>query len=303
MADVLRAHDAEIAEDMPCVHCGYNLRGLTPEMSCPECGTPINRSIFGNQLRYADPEWLKKLLFGTTLKLWNIVIGLVIGVGAAIVMMVGLPAVLVILLMLVGAGLGLWATFLITTQEPRVALAEDPISLRKAVRFCAVCAVSGQLLNQVAGLGGGSSLTLIIVGQVLSLAAIVQAFGELVYYRRFARRIPDPKLERSTSIVLWGLPAATALLFLGGFVAALSGAASTFTGGPGTLGGATPSGFGFVGGMIFLCAGGAASLVFGIWYIVLLFSYRKAFQAAIPVARQFAQPGGADWGQSSAPPR
>jgi hypothetical protein len=31
--------------DLACVGCGYNLRGLTRRGRCPECGTPIRRSI------------------------------------------------------------------------------------------------------------------------------------------------------------------------------------------------------------------------------------------------------------------
>jgi hypothetical protein len=280
VADVLHPTDQEISEDTPCVHCGYNLRGLTRDKFCPECGTPIARSIFGNQLRYADPAWLEKLRFGTSLKLWNIVIGLLIGAGAAIVMAAGLPAVWTFLLTLVGGALGLWATFLITTQEPRVALGEDPITLRKAVRFCAVFAFSGQLVNQAAELGGERSLVFVIAGSALSLLGVVQAFGELVYYRRFARRIPDAKLERSTSIVLWGLPAATALLALGAIVTVLSAAA------------AASGGLVLAASMPIICVGGVALLVFGLWYIRLLLGYRKAFKEAIPIARQCVHQGG-----------
>ena len=30
-----------IDTDLSCVICGYNLRGLTEDLACPECGTPI----------------------------------------------------------------------------------------------------------------------------------------------------------------------------------------------------------------------------------------------------------------------
>jgi acyl carrier protein len=32
--------DGVIADDVNCVSCGYNLRGIPPFTSCPECGTP-----------------------------------------------------------------------------------------------------------------------------------------------------------------------------------------------------------------------------------------------------------------------
>lgn len=34
-----------IDEDMPCIRCAYNLRGLKPDGRCPECGAPIEETI------------------------------------------------------------------------------------------------------------------------------------------------------------------------------------------------------------------------------------------------------------------
>ena len=48
-------------EDLPCIHCGYNLRGLATDGRCPECGTSIARSIHGDLLSWADPLWLKRI--------------------------------------------------------------------------------------------------------------------------------------------------------------------------------------------------------------------------------------------------
>ncbi len=58
---VLKAHFDEtglIAEDVGCRGCGYNLRGLRIEATCPECSIPIGRSVFGDLLRYCNPAWL-----------------------------------------------------------------------------------------------------------------------------------------------------------------------------------------------------------------------------------------------------
>ena len=40
MADV-----PTIFDDCPCVACEYNLRGLTVDQRCPECGEPITRTL------------------------------------------------------------------------------------------------------------------------------------------------------------------------------------------------------------------------------------------------------------------
>jgi uncharacterized repeat protein (TIGR04138 family) len=47
----------EINEDVPCLGCGYNLRGLTLEHRCPECGRPVAESAF---VAETPEELLKK---------------------------------------------------------------------------------------------------------------------------------------------------------------------------------------------------------------------------------------------------
>ena len=54
----------EIQEDTPCLACGYNLRGLSSDWRCPECGTAIGRSLHGNLLRFAQPQYVRKLARG-----------------------------------------------------------------------------------------------------------------------------------------------------------------------------------------------------------------------------------------------
>ena len=42
---------AELAGDLPCVRCGYNLKGLTVKGMCPECGTSVRTTL----LAVVDP--------------------------------------------------------------------------------------------------------------------------------------------------------------------------------------------------------------------------------------------------------
>ena len=37
--------DAPLEKDLPCVRCGYNLRGLKPAGRCPECATPVSKAL------------------------------------------------------------------------------------------------------------------------------------------------------------------------------------------------------------------------------------------------------------------
>ncbi len=41
-------------DDLPCQHCGYNLRGLDPKSSCPECGVLIYATL--DIMARADPQ-------------------------------------------------------------------------------------------------------------------------------------------------------------------------------------------------------------------------------------------------------
>lgn len=52
------------SRDLACMRCGYMLRGLDPGGNCPECGFPIEHSMRGDWLRYADRQWARQVLRG-----------------------------------------------------------------------------------------------------------------------------------------------------------------------------------------------------------------------------------------------
>jgi hypothetical protein len=315
--------------------CGYNLRGLLPDGRCPECGSPINRSVHGNLLRYADAEWLAKPLLGIRLMLWSILIAIFVAVIGFLVVFLGGPRAIMAALAVVMAGLEVIAALLITVQEPRISLTDTAITWRKAVRVGASTAFLGQILQQL-GMTIHGVYWLTLIGGAMVMASVLAYFGKLVYLRQFALRIPDAQLARSTRIVMWGYGISMAAAMFVGLLstffmfgpaaraAMLSGAAGVTTApttgpfsfpmtstrtpfavvttGPATSGpaafmpfaGGTPSAGaigGYIGFVSASCIGGVGSLVFGIWYLVLLVKYRNAFREALTYARGFPVAG------------
>src|SRR4051794_11063247 len=64
----LRAMTSQtIQHDLPCLGCGYNLRGLRGEGQCPECGLPVAESIAGDGLVVGTTRRLGRLRRGAGL--------------------------------------------------------------------------------------------------------------------------------------------------------------------------------------------------------------------------------------------
>lgn len=302
----------ELNQDVLCIACGYNLRGLDISGRCPECALPIADSNRSDSLRFADPRWLKKLRFGATLKLWNLLVGMLVGGGTGLIVAIGFNAVWAVFLAAIGSLFGLLATFAITTQEPKTTLTEDPVTLRKIIRICAVVAFVGLVVQQIEGssrLAAGAGLTppkafWLFLGLLVPSAALLVQIGELKYFRRFALRVPDLQLARSTRILMWGLGITYGLTAVGGAAIVwvvsttmgAGGATTTTTVSPLGAGGSTmtltttaPAGASPLTGTTAGLAAGACVLglgytIFGLWYIVLLFRYRKAIHNAAMLA-------------------
>ncbi len=265
----------EIAEDRPCIHCGYNLRGLTPHGQCPECGERISGSLRGNLLKHADADWLDTLHFGAKLKLWNIALGILVGLAAGILVAVGFPAAFLTLVGLVGGALGLWASFVITTREPSISMQEDTVTLRKIIRGCAGAGFVGTLLQQAEELSNLGTMAAIAAG-ALSLTGLIAIFGEFVYLRRFALRIPDEKLARSTRILMWAIPISGGC----GIIFGIAGVSRRLAmAGPGLA---------VVEAAFFGCFGPLLVAVLFLWYVWLLLRYKNAFKEAAAESRALA---------------
>lgn len=141
----------------------------------------------------------------------------------------------------------------------------------------------------VGGINHDLAVAILAVSIVLTLIGIVGFFGQFVYFRRFALRIPDEKLAGATRTVMWGFVVSYAVIILGAGIAALGGGFKAATGG----GSRSPSGgelAGLIGGGFVACAALVSLLVFVCWVYRLLLQYNWAFAEAAGQARAFAAP-------------
>jgi len=129
--EVLLDADGRLTVTLRCIVCSYNLRGLALDGMCPECAAPARKSLLHNDLRLADPAWLRKIHLG--LFALMLAVGLVVAtvlafllVGNLLVAVGGgndvIGNVLVFLMMLViylaAPLVGTWGLILCTTVEP-----------------------------------------------------------------------------------------------------------------------------------------------------------------------------------------
>ncbi len=276
---------ATLTADIPCIDCGYNLRGLLLEMMCPECNGPVKQSVHGNLLKYSDPKWLARIRLGVQLLLWNILVGVgIVTMGAALSIM-GSPA-MGAMISLVGAALGTCAVFLITAQEPRVAHQEALVSLRRVMRTCAVVNLLGPPIVQTPKVMS-FPMVMVAVSAALAVAGIISYFGQFVYLRRFARRVPDFKLAKSTTVVMWGIPFSYGMMAVGGLIGLAAGV-TAMRGGAGGVASNVTSVATLGGAGLFVCVSVAGVVVFSLWALILLYRYNSVLKQLLADARAFA---------------
>ena len=209
-------------EDLLCFRCGYNLRGLAPPGCCPECGSPVTRSMQGDLLSAADPKWLARVLrgqlyivVGCALYLSNILMAIAFeilmviafemassyGFPDAYLNLSGFKAMVSRILFPVSLALVLVGVVGVTSLDPRLSLTEQQIGLRRIARGAAITALVIMLLQNAVRFGdfGGAAVAAILSSVlrwtfrvVLSLVVVALTY----YLARLAERIPDPRLTQ-----------------------------------------------------------------------------------------------------------
>ncbi len=198
--------DTPIQTDLLCVKCGYNLRGLQPSSKCPECNADVQDSCYGDLLRYADRQWVDRILLGTKLFIVAFTFLTLSSVILLLVLLVELflpelhesiplllfvsKRVLISLFWLSAAGMTLGVIF-ITSQEPRSYLAESVVSPRRVTQGCL-----GAVVILLIWLYVTTSSSVGIVLEVLVCFFLLGILSFLRGLRPFGKRLEQQKWHR-----------------------------------------------------------------------------------------------------------
>jgi hypothetical protein len=190
-----------VPHDQPCFRCGYSLRGLSAHARCPECDAPVQDSLRGDLLVYADPDYVLSLQRGSGLVMWStlfLIAGGVIAVvfNAAIGGRSG-PILADLLLLSIASmfALGWWfcttpdlgrSTDTLLEKRRRVARS-GAIAL---VLYVAASVLTGPLHAGIPGPARG------LLGTLVFGFAIMAGIN---YLRALCRRLPDQSLSGSAS--------------------------------------------------------------------------------------------------------
>ena len=218
-----------------CITCGYDLRSLPTEESCPECGTAIALSLRGDLMSQSDPAWVARLARGQALLVLGLRFCLIAMVSAIVVPVLGF-----------GLGFAFWfglginvpnwvfsivfwsfggALFigvivstagcaLVTAQDPRDTLGESSVSNRNVARQALFalygCVALGLASDFLPLMGTGSRILVGIVFLSIGVCLTVALVASLNWLATLATRIPNHDLRsrtlKSVRFFRWAIP-------------------------------------------------------------------------------------------------
>jgi hypothetical protein len=177
-----------IEADLACAMCGYNLKGLSPDGACPECGRAIGETL-NHGLSHADPAWLRRqagaVPFLAALCLLNYP-----------PQVYGWMEQLSYALRLTAAAVNIWACWRLASVEPGKSPDEDGTARRGLLLAPLVTAATAAW-----NVPGGS----VLEGRFLAYFVVLIANNYLALWhvRRLARRASDRSLDLHARAMFW----------------------------------------------------------------------------------------------------
>lgn len=226
-------------ETHTCRMCGYALAGLGADGNCPECLTPVARSLRGNMLEYADPHYLKRLRLGVAIVffgtiadiLWfvslPVLFNLTTGTNPAI--SIATASFGTLFIDFAGAIITLVGWWMLTAPDPSLQDIAADIRARRALRALLIfiafgsitsiivysvpvlakspfAAVAGTLQFNSNTVWSQGLLTALALRVLLLLAKVARFFVSIIYLRAIAERIPSLRLRTFSGRLLWLVP-------------------------------------------------------------------------------------------------
>lgn len=191
-----------VAPDTLCVNCGYALANIHAAGLCPECGTPVSRSLRTARLEDSSPAYLRILW-------WSLIVSVV----SWLISIAGFVAeesapekyiTIIVLASLFGELAGSFAAYLFASPDPARLLDASWERLRQRTRTIAVVDLVFQCISV--------SLRILMPGPVaVSFSTLTEVISQLTFILAFrlaanlATRAGRPRLAIRCRRLSWSL--------------------------------------------------------------------------------------------------
>lgn len=198
--DVVLDAEGRLVYDLPCTLCGYNLRGLPPAGTCPECAAAVSQSLRGDRLAYCDRRWLATIRSGLSWLINWLQCLILVGVLTVFDWGVIRGVAVAPLFALAGGVLGMVGFWLFTSPDPGKQRDARIVRSANLVRYAMVAAC--WLMAAESFLLGSNPRAAELVRVIQQTLVLVALCGAFVYMTDLARRIPDRWLARFARVVI-----------------------------------------------------------------------------------------------------
>lgn len=201
--------------DRACVVCAYSLRGLDPADSCPECGTSVARSLHGNLLKNAPPNYLAKLHRGTLLIMAGLTLDIPLAFGAFFVGAHPMDPLVAVVsdFGLVNSALSLYGWWPLSELDPGYAAHDTGTTPRTIIRSAVLVTTAATAVSIFASFLSPNSrpvpllapFTVVnnILFLVLLIASAAQYFASMRYIQWLALRLPSDTVLTRAKLLAW----------------------------------------------------------------------------------------------------